>query len=144
MVPAVQGAVLTKNPGDAWNLAALNPGDTLQLTDGVHGPITFYCGQDGIQQGTASQPITIRAQNTTQRRAVIYTNGTVPAMHAIVEKYDIELRFAKNQFDFLEQYRVGYEARGGKAGNEGLPREPLFNLGIVVAGDGVADEQDAR
>src|SRR5207249_7336635 len=33
---------------------------------------------------------------------------------------------------------------GGEAGDEGFPSETLFHFRIVVARDGIADEQDAR
>src|SRR5579862_8347012 len=65
-------------------------------------------------------------------------------MHAVVKKNDIELRIAEDQFNFLKQYRVSYESRGGEARHERFSSELLFHLGIVIACYGVADEEDAR
>src|SRR5439155_2365713 len=68
----------------------------------------------------------------------------LPAMHPVVELDYIELCAVQDQFDFFEQHRVGHKARGGEAGHEGIPSETLFHFRIVVARDGIADEQDAR
>ena len=65
-------------------------------------------------------------------------------MHAVVEKYDIELRFVQNQFDFFQQDRIGHEAGGRETGHEGFSSEALFNFRIVIARNGIANEQDAR
>src|SRR5262245_18863899 len=68
----------------------------------------------------------------------------LPAVHAVVEDNDIELRAFENQLDFFEQRRVGHETGGGKARHEGLSSETLFDFVVVVARNGIADEQDAR
>ena len=52
--------------------------------------------------------------------------------------------FRPNQFDLLEQHRVGNEAGGGEPRNKCLAGKMLFRFGIVVAHDGIADEEDAR
>jgi len=68
----------------------------------------------------------------------------LPAVHAIVEMDDIELRLIQNQLYFLEQYRVGDKAGRRKTGHEGFPGELLFHFRIVFPRNGIADEQDAR
>src|SRR5262245_33985022 len=68
----------------------------------------------------------------------------LPAVHAVVENNDIELGALKNRLDFIEQYRVRHEARGGEPGDESFFDKTLLRFGIIVAHDGIADEQNAR
>ena len=68
----------------------------------------------------------------------------LPAMHAVVEMDDIELFIGQNQIDLSQQHGVGRETGGGETCNESFPGKTLFDFSIVIARNGVADEQDAR
>ena len=65
-----------------YAIAKLRPGDSLVIKDGIYTPSnsghpSLACGSNA-SNGTASQPITVKAEN--ERRAVIATDGTAPAL----------------------------------------------------------------
>ena len=78
------------SPGSAWKTFAfavprLAPGDTLVLLEGTytpaeHGNLRILCGSGSpnAKHGTASAPITVRAQN--QRRAHLKNDGVATAL----------------------------------------------------------------
>jgi hypothetical protein len=75
------------SPSSPWKtfnyaIPKLKPGDSLVIKDGIYdasnsGYPTIDCGSNA-SNGTASQPITVKAEN--ERRALIATDGTVPAL----------------------------------------------------------------
>jgi len=77
------------------------------------------------------------------QRGLILCFTVLPAVHAIVEMDDIKRCCVQNQFDFIEQYRVGHESGRGETRHKGFPGETLFHFRIIIARDGIADEQDA-
>jgi hypothetical protein len=80
LLPSLSHAVsLTIGPGDNMtaSINQLIPGDTLTLTNGTYAPILIDCN-GAPNNGTSTQPITIRAQN--ERQAHLQSDGSQGAL----------------------------------------------------------------